>query len=75
MSEGKKAYFVDNETYELYELSASKRKQLEKKHPNWARYDCEKNTKDLNDVFEFFQTHGKLLAHQSWRNVFVGLTI
>jgi hypothetical protein len=73
--ENKKAYFVDNETYELYELSASKRKQLEKKHPKWVYYDCERNTNDLNEVLEFFRAHGKLLAHQSWRNVFVGLTV
>jgi len=70
-----KAYFVDNETYEIYELSASKRKQLEKKHPDWLYYDCEKNTKDLAEVKAFFQTHGKLLARQVWKNVFVGLTV
>lgn len=73
--EDKKAYFVDNETYELYELSTSKRKQLEKKHPNWVHYDCDKNTDDLKDVEYFFKRNGKLLAHQSWRNVFVGLTV
>ena len=72
--ENKKAYFVDNETYDLYELSASKRKQLEKKHPEWFNYDCERKTKALNEVEEFFKKNGKLLAHQSWRNVFVGLT-
>jgi hypothetical protein len=73
--ENKKAYFVDNETYDLYELSASKRKKLENKHPEWFNYDCEKNTKALNEVEEFFKKNGKLLAHQSWRNVFVGLTV
>lgn len=73
--ENKKAYFVDNETYELYELSASKRKQLEKKHPKWVHYDCENNTDELKDVEDFFKRNGKLLAHQSWRNVFVGLTV
>jgi hypothetical protein len=73
--ENKKAYFVDNETYDLYELSASKRKQLEKKHPHWFNYDCDNDTDNLNSVFDFFKNNGKLLAHQSWRNVFVGLTV
>lgn len=73
--ENKKAYFVDNETYELYELSASKRKKLEKSHPQWTRYDLDKNTKELEEVYVFFKQHGRLLAHPKFRNVFVGLTV
>ena len=73
--ENKKAYFVDNETYAVYELSTSKRKQLEKKHPNWILYDCEKNTDELKDVENYFKTNGKLIAHYRWKNIFVGLTV
>jgi hypothetical protein len=71
----RKAYFVDNETYELYELSVSKRKKLEKNHPNWLQYDCVKNKKDLEEVFSYFKNHGKFLAHSKFQNVFVGLTV
>jgi len=71
----KKAYFVDNETYDLYELSTSKRKQLEKNHPEWFNYNCEKNAEALTEVEDFFKKNGKLLARQLWKNVFVGLTV
>jgi phage-related protein len=73
--ENKKAYFMDNATHDLYELSASKRKQLEKNHPKWFNYDLDRNNKELSDVEEFFKKNGKLLTRQSWRNVFVGLTV
>lgn len=73
--ENKKAYFVDNNTDYVYELSASKRKQLEKKHPNWYDYSCEKNYEELNDVFDYFKSHGKLVSCPRWRNAFVGLSV
>jgi hypothetical protein len=75
MSECKKAYFVTSDTEELYELSSSKRKQLEKLYPKWNQLDCEKNYDELNEVYEFFKKHGKLLGHPKFNNVFVGLTV
>jgi hypothetical protein len=72
--ENKKAYFVTSDTEELYELSLSKRKQLEKRFPKWTEFDCEKNYNELNEVYNFFRKHGKLLAHPKFNNVFVGLT-
>jgi hypothetical protein len=75
MSQAKKAYFVNAETEELYELSLSKRRKLEKLHPKWGEFDCEKNYAQLNEVYEFFKKHGKLLAHPQFKNVFVGLTV
>ena len=74
MSETKKTYFVTSDTEELYELSSSKRKQLEKLYPKWNEFDCEKNYEELNGVYEFFKNHGKLLGHPKFNNVFVGLT-
>jgi hypothetical protein len=75
--ESRKAYFVDNENEVLYELSVRKRRELEKKHPDWANYvaDDLKNTANVNEVYEFFRTHGKLLANPSLMNVWVGLTV
>lgn len=71
--EKKKAYFVDNEQTTLFELSASKRKQLEKLHPDWESYNCDDNYHSLQEVYDFFKKHGKLLAHPSFKNIFVGL--
>jgi len=68
-----KAYFLTNDTEELYEISASKRKKLEKQYPNWAKFDCDKNFEELNKVYEFFKTHGNLIAHPKFNNLFVGL--
>ena len=70
-----KAYFVDNDLETLYELSESKRKKLELKHPNWIDYDCEDNYDELNYVVEFFKSNGKLIASPKNKNIFVGLTI
>jgi hypothetical protein len=70
----KKAYFLDNETCFLYELSPREKKRLEKKHPKWVSYDCEKNKADLDEVFNFFKTNGKVLAFPYLQNIFVGLT-
>ena len=73
--ENKKAYFVTSDAEELYELSSSKRKQLEKLFPNWQTFDCDRNYEELNKVYEFFKEHGKLLAHPKFNNIFVGLTV
>jgi hypothetical protein len=73
--ENKKAYFVTSDTEELYELSLSKRKQLEKLYPNWVKFNCDKNYDELNEVYEFFKKNGKLLGHPKFNNVFVGLTV
>lgn len=75
MSDAKKAYFVTSDTEELYELSSSKIKQLEKLHPKWRKFCCEKNYEELNEVYEFFKKHGKLLGHPKFNNVFVGLIV
>lgn len=69
-----KSYFVTSDREELYELSSGKTKQLEKKHPNWVDFDCEKNLEELCEVYEFFKEHGKLLGHPQFKNIFVGLT-
>lgn len=68
------AYFVDADQESVWVLSFSKRKQLEKKHPKWSGYNCEKNYEDLNEVYEFFKAHGKLVAGLVDSNLFVGLT-
>jgi len=73
--ENKKAYFVTSDTEELYELSLSKRKQLEKLYPNWRELNCDNNYDELNEVYNFFKKNGKLLAHPKFNNVFVGLTV
>lgn len=70
-----KAYFVDNDTEELFELTESKKKQLEKKHPNWIHYNVESHPEELNDVHVFFKKYGKKVAGRSLRNIFVGLTV
>lgn len=70
-----KAYFLENEQEELYELSASKRKRLEKQFPNWHAFNCEDNYEELNKVYEFFKEHGKLVGHGELSNLFVGLTV
>lgn len=75
MSDAKKAYFVTSDTEELYELSSSKIKQLEKLHHKWRKFCCEKNYEELNGVYEFFKKHGKLLGHPKFNNVFVGLIV
>jgi hypothetical protein len=72
--ENKKSYFVNTETEELYELSAQKTKQLEKTHPEWVKYSHDRDFDELNYVYQFFKTNGKLLAHPKFKNVFVGLT-
>jgi hypothetical protein len=71
----KKAYFVDNETYALYELSTLNRKLLEKVHPDWIQYDFQKQPEQLEEVYLFFKQYGKLLAHGKLLNIFVGLTV
>ena len=68
-----KAYFVVSDSEQLYELSASKKKQLEKKHPNWNRYTGDRNYEELQEVFTFFKKNGKLVGHVQYNNVFVGL--
>ena len=68
-----KAYFVNTETDEVYELPDKHRKQLESIYPNWVLFDDEKNPGELQCVLCFFQTKGKLVAHSRLRNVFVGL--
>jgi len=68
-----KAYFVNNETEEVFELSAKGKKQLDKTHPNWTSYNCESNYKELYDVAAFFEEQGKKVACQGFKNVFVGL--
>jgi hypothetical protein len=73
--ENKKAYFVISDTEELYELSSSKRKQLDKLFPKWNELNCEKNYDELNKVYDFFKKHGKLLGHPKFNNVFVGLIV
>jgi len=73
-NQNRKAYFVDNETYDLYELSIGKRKELEEKQPNWINYDFIKNSEALTEVFAFFKANGKLLAYARLRNIFVGIT-
>lgn len=73
--ENKKAYFVTSDAEELYELSSSKRKQLDKRFPKWTEFDCEKNYDELNEVYEFFKKHGKLVGHPRFNNVFIGLTV
>jgi len=73
--ENKKAYFVTSDTEELYELSSSKRKQLDKRFPKWVEFNCEKNYDELNEVYEFFKKYGKLVGHPQFNNVFVGLTV
>jgi hypothetical protein len=75
MSEDKKAYFVTSDTEELYELSSSKRRQLEKLYPKWRELDCDNDYNELNEVYEFFKKNGKLLGHPKYNNVFVGLTV
>jgi len=72
--ENKKAYFVDTLPESVYELSASNRKKLEKKHPEWHSYNVYDNTDELNEVYEFFKKHGKVLANHTTKNLFVGLT-
>lgn len=52
---------MDNETYDLYELSASKRKQLEKKHSEWMHYDFVKDYESLQEVLNFFEKKAKYL--------------
>jgi DNA modification methylase len=69
----KKAYFVDNETEEVYELSFKKKQQLEKKHPYWFDYNSDFNYQQLLEVVDFFKKHGKLVACRHYYNVFVGL--
>lgn len=71
--ETKKAYFVNNDTEELFELSPSKRKQLDKLFPNWTLFNCENNYDDVHSVYDFFKQHGKLVGHPQFKNVFVGL--
>lgn len=68
-----KSYFVNNETNEVYELSISKTKQLNKLYPKWTAFNCEDNYLDLSNVYEFFKQNGKLLAHPHFENVFIGL--
>jgi len=68
------AYFVDTERELLYKLSKSKRKQLEKIHPNWNQYSCDRNEEDLKFVEEFFVEHGELIGSPKFKNLFVGLT-
>lgn len=68
-----KAYFVDNETEDIYEISASKRIQLERLYPNWYEYVSDRNPNDLIDVYSFFVTNGKLIASRKNRNIFIGL--
>lgn len=68
-----KSYFVNNETNEVYELSISKTKQLNKLYPKWTDFNCEDNYLDLSNVYEFFKHNGKLLAHPHFKNVFIGL--
>jgi len=67
-----KAYFLDSETDLLIELSAAKRKQLEKIHPDWVTYTVDDD--ELQDVFEFFKVHGKIIAHPKFRNISCGIT-
>jgi hypothetical protein len=73
--ENKKSYFVTSDKEEVYELSTSKTKQLEKKHPNWTKYQNYDNFEELKEVYDFFKTNGKLIAHPKFLNVFVGLTL
>lgn len=68
-----KAYFVDNETEDIYEISASKRIQLERLHPNWSEYVSDRNPNDLIAVYRFFIVNGKLIANKKSRNIFIGL--
>lgn len=70
-----KGYFVDVETSELFELSARQRKQLEKKHPNWTEYNCDKHYEQLNEVASFFRNNGTQLACPKFHNLFVGFTV
>ena len=70
-----KAYFLEAEQEELYELSASKRKKLEQLFPNWNSFNCNKNYEELNKVYEFFRKHGKLVGHGKFENLFVGVTV
>lgn len=74
-NKNRKAYFVTSDKEEVYELSISKTKQLHKLFPNWNELDCENNYEELAKVYEFFQTHGKLIACPKFNNVFVGLTV
>lgn len=73
MSDIKKAYFVTSDTEQLYELSLSKRRKLEKLYPKWRLFDYDKNYEELNEVYNFFKKHGKLLGHPKFNNIFVGL--
>ena len=75
MKQAKKAYFVNSEADELYELSSRERRKLEKLYPKWLEMDCEKNYQELNEVYDFFKKHGKLLANPLFNNIFVGLTV
>ena len=68
-----KAYFVTSDNEEVYELSASKKNKLDKLHPRWEEFDCEKNYEELGEVYKFVKENGKLVGHPSFKNVFVGL--
>jgi hypothetical protein len=68
------AYFVETGSEYLYRLSRSKRKQLEKVHPDWNRYNCDQNEEDLKFVEKFFMEHGELIGSPKFKNLFVGLT-
>ena len=69
----KKAYFVDAETEDLFELSAYKRTKLEEIYPNWMDMNCENHPSEMNGIYTFFINHGVLIGSKKNRNIFVGL--
>ena len=68
----KKAYLVNIERSLLYELSAAKRKELEKKHPNWFDYDLENNAPEIWEVNLFFEINGTIRGSAFSKNLFAG---
>jgi hypothetical protein len=37
------------------------------------KYQCDDNFTEVNDVYNYFKQHGRLLANPKFKNVFVGL--
>lgn len=64
-----KAYFIDSDFDQVYELSPAKKKALERSHPNWTRLDSDKHLEQFDQVRAFFKEHGKLIACHTLGNV------
>ena len=67
-----KAYFVETDTEDVYELSKSKHFKLNKLIPNWRTLDCQSG--NFQKLLEFVRSNGKKVASNRYGNSWIGLT-